>query len=226
MDRRDLAGLWKLALRDFPVYAWGLGNFQGFAFTQDEHDESGVKHFPDRPHLRALNDLYEQSQMLVLLKSRQLMVSWFFDTRILHDCLKPGRRWLVACRMEDAANHQLSRMWLQYQHIPEFLRPPATRKESLISIHHENGADSLIHAAAQNTDAPVSYTFSGVWVDEATRTDRVRELVATAAPTTMAGGRLVLTGTPVGKDAVYDLLCDASANGGRRLEFAAGGKVA
>lgn len=228
MDKRLLEALWRKAVKDFPFYAWGQNDFQGFAFTQDEHDEdNALKHLPDRESLRALNWLYENSDMLVMLKSRQLMCSWFFSSRILWECFQPGRRWLVCCRLEEAADHQLSRMWTQYQQIPDFLRPKATRKEANIVIHHPNGAESRIQAAAQNTDAPVSYTFTGVWIDEAPKTDRVQELVATAAPTTMAGGRLILTGTPVGKDPVYDLLCDKSiTSNARRLEFAAGGQVA
>ena len=218
MNAAELRALWQLSMRDFPLYAWGSGDFTGFAFTNDEHDpDSPVKPLPDRPHLRTLNDLYEQSQLLVLLKSRQLMVSWFFDSRILHECLSPGRRWLVCCRLEAAADHQLERMWTQYTHLPEHLRPPATRTECNIVIHHPE-KDSRIQAAAQNTDAPVSYTFSGMWVDEATRTDNVRDLVAAGAPTVMGGGKLILTGTPVGKDPTFDLLADRNENG-RRLEF-------
>lgn len=225
MNKRLYEALWHKAVKDFEFYAWGKGDFKGFAFTNDEHDEDSLKHLPDRPHLRKLNEIYELSHMLVLLKSRQVMCSWYFSSRILWESFHPGKRWLVCCRLESAADHQLSRMWTQYQQIPDFLRPKATRKENHITIHHPGGADSHIQAAAQNTDAPVSFTFSGVWVDEAPKTDRVQELVATAAPTTMAGGRLILTGTPVGKDPIYDLLCDKSPSGSRRLEFAAGGRV-
>lgn len=214
MDRRVLEALWKKSLRDFPLYAWGLEDFKGFAFTQDEHDhDNPIKPLPDRPHLRTLNDVYEDSQRLVLEKSRQLMVSWFFCSRILHDCFSPGRRWLVTCKKEEDADALLGRMWVQYQNIPEFLRPPAAKKEANLTIMHE-GAESRIQAAAQNTDAPRSFTFSGIWIDEASFTDNIADLVTSAGPTAMAGGKIVLTTTPVGRDYVYGLLTDHG-----RLEF-------
>lgn len=208
-DARVLKALWTEALHDFKVYAWGQDEYAGFAKTLDEHDpDDPIKPLPDRPHLRALNELYDHHQRLVLLKSRQMMVSWFFCTRILWEALHPGRRWLVCCRLEGAADALLERMWAQYNQIPESLRPPATRKETLITIQHGTGLESRIQAAAQNTDVARSFVFSGVWIDESAFTDNLADLVASCGPTTQGGGRLILSSTPNGREYSWNLLTD------------------
>jgi len=215
-----LRGLWTEAMQDREVYLWGkdLGThkFEGFAFTQDEHDDlHPVKHMPDRPHLRVASQLFDQSQKLICYKSRQLMLSWFFASIILHECLRtPGRRWLVSCKKEEDANELLLRMLLQYNQIPSFLPPKLKAKYCLLTIHHPNGVNSTIEAAAENADDPRSKTYSGIWVDESSFTVNLSELLAAAGPTTMGGGKLVLTSTPNGRDYGYELLTDKG-----RLEF-------
>lgn len=209
MNKRLYEALWRKALKDFEFYAWGRGDFRGFAFTLDEHDAAEpLKHLPDRPQLRVVNEVYEQAQRLGVVKSRQLMVSWFFCTRFLWECFNPGRRFLVCCKREEDADALLARMWTQYEQIPQFLRPQAVRKEAHIIVKHPNGGESRIQAAAQNTDAARSFTFSAVWVDESAFTDNLADLVAGAGPTTMNGGKLVLTTTPNGREYTYNLITD------------------
>lgn len=214
---RLLKALWREGLEEPEVYLWGkdLGDvrFRGFAFTMDEHDhDSPIKPLPDRPSLRLLNELWED-QRIACVKSRQMLVSWFCVSRILHDCYRPGRRWLVTCKKEEDADALLERMWVQHRNVPELVRPKAKRSYGKLVIAHD-GAESRIQAAAQNSDDPRSYTFSGIWIDEASHTDNVADLVASSGPTTMAGGKLVLTTTPNGKDYVYQLITD-----GGRLEL-------
>ena len=54
-----------------------------FCFTMDEHWESkGLKSaynkFPEKEYIRDLCDLFQTQDLLVIEKSRQMMVSWIF----------------------------------------------------------------------------------------------------------------------------------------------------
>ena len=203
-------------MASLPVYLFGDQHQKGLVYTNDERDKvNPVKPYPDRPHLRFFAGLWEDPNVdnLVVVKSRQLMLSWGGAAHFSWEAEKPGQRFLISCKKLDDADALLERIWFIRERIPNPLRAPATRKEGLITIHHEL-APTYIHAAAQDTESARSYTFSRAWVDEASFTDNLSDFLAALTPTTMNGGKLLLTTTPNGRDTIYRL---ASDNG--RLEL-------
>ena len=200
--------MWQRALADPEVYLFGDRMQRGFVKTVDEHDQANpVKPFPDRPHLRVLNQLWTQSQQLLIPKSRQLMVSWFCMARASWEIMHPGQQWAVTCKKFDDANSLLERCWLIIQNIPEPLRPKAIRKEGLIKIEHETAPSTLL-ALSQDSDSPRSRTFSGIILDEAAFTDNLDKLYTSARPTVQGGGKLIMVSTPNGRDLFYNLATD------------------
>jgi hypothetical protein len=203
-----LDALWQRAMDDPVVFLFGDDRQAGLVTTVDEHDHAApVKPLPNRPHLLGLTRLWEESHQLVIAKSRQMMVSWWGMAMIAWEVMHPGRRWAVTCRKFDDADALLERMWGILQRIPKQLRPPMVRKEGTITVMHPD-APSQVLAVAQDSDAPRSRTFSGIWVDEAAFTDDLNKLYAAAKPTVMSGGRLVMVSSPNGRGLFYDLLSD------------------
>jgi hypothetical protein len=200
-----LKRLWKKSLAEYQVFLWGRDSFLGFVKTLDElHFNQPVRQFPDRPHLRELAKLFAENPLIILFKSRQMQVSWLFCALILWNCLQPGRRWLVVCKKFEAADDLLARMWFIYKKLPTFLVPKAVRKQGFITIAHPEG-DSIIQAAAQTSEDPRQYTFTGVWFDEAAWTDNAAQLHAALMPTIQGGGRFIATSSPAGKEYFWSL---------------------
>jgi hypothetical protein len=207
-------------MASLPVFCFGDDRQHGFVLTVDEHDEDNpVKPLPDRPHLRVLMDLWSDSQLLIIAKSRQVMVSWGCMSAIGWEVLHPGRQWAVCCRKFEDADALLERLWGVLQRIPLTRQETnqrcrlwngtaIERKQGLITVWHE-GAPSRVLALAEDSDAPRSRTFSGILIDEAAFTSNLDSLYAAAKPTTMAGGKLVLGSSPNGRGLFYDLLTDS-----------------
>lgn len=217
-----LVQMWKDNVKDPYTFLFGSPTKVGMVKTLDEHDqEQPIKFLPDRPHLRELTRLAEESPLLAIGKSRQLMVSWWGMAYLGWALQTPGRRLGVMCRKFELADILLDRMWGVQQRIPipekigkTRIRPRAVRKEGVISVQHPGGADSICMALAQDSDAPRSLTFSKLWVDEAAFTDSLDAVLQAAMPTVMAGGQIILASSPNGRGEFYNILCDYG-----RLEF-------
>lgn len=195
-------------LSDPKVFLFGNETYKGLVLTQDEHDKTApVKPIPPRPHLLQLCDLWVASSQLIVMKSRQMMLTWGVGSLILWEAWTPGQRWLVSCKKFDDADEILNRIMGIHERTPEFLRPKAVKKEGLITFQHGN-VKSFIQAAAQDSEAARSRTYSGIYIDEASYTDNVGKMITASKPTTMAGGKVVMVTTPNGKDAIYNILTD------------------
>ena len=59
-----------------------------WAKTLDVHDEKNpIKCFPDKEYIKILVDIWLNNQLLLVLKSRQMMMSWLFTTLYLWDVI-------------------------------------------------------------------------------------------------------------------------------------------
>lgn len=224
---QQLQQVWNRAVADLSFFLWGDGtreadepggfNLPGLAWTLNEQDQTGqpIQRFPDKRYLRELVHLYETERLLLIFKSRQLMCTWLMCAVVLHDCLKPGRRWLHICKKFDSADANLERMWTIYKKLPEAFRPKAERKQGFIIIRHPE-ADSVIQASAQNSAEARQYTFSGAWVDEGAFAEDIEETHTALVPTIQGGGRFVMTTTPNGKGEYFYQL--ATEEGAIKLE--------
>lgn len=208
--------IWDKSMEDLPTFLWGIpGVSKGLVFTMNEHaslTESPKQRFPDRPYLRTLVDAWTQEELLLILKSRQMLVTWVFAAAYVWRCLHEGRRVLAVCKKESAADANLERMWYIFNQLPDPFKPKATRKQALITFEHRDG-NSSIQAASQTTDDARQFTFSDIWVDEAAFTPNFAEIHGASMATIKGGGRFLATSTPNGKEHMFKLAVD----GGRIL---------
>ena len=199
----------KRAWEDPHVYLFGDQYQRGLVKTLDEHDfDNPVKPLPDRPPLRALTDWWMEEQQLIIAKSRQLMISWGCLSLINWECWHPGRLWGVTCKRFDDADGLLGRIYHIYQNVPKGIRPKVEKKKGVLTVSTDAGPPSTIMALSQDSDAPRSRTFSGLYIDEAAFTDNLSWLYASAKPTVQGGGKVVLTSSPNGVGFFTDLLTD------------------
>lgn len=201
---------WARALGSLEIFIWGEGKLPGFCWTVDEADQNDNprKRMPDRPMLRTLAQLYLNNKKLDIMKSRQLMVTWFMCCAVLHMALSPGKRILVFTKQEKGSSKNLDRIWEIYNYLPAALRPKAKYANGVIEIDHPV-AKSYIQAAVKNTNDPRQDTLSMIWIDESAFAPETLGLLGAALPTVAKGGRLVLTSTPNGREITYLILTDS-----------------
>ena len=134
----------------------------------------------------------EQQRLTVILKARQLGLSWLIVGWALWLMLfQPAATVLFFSKRDQEAVHLLAfRLRGMLDRLPDWLRP-ALIADNDHNIELANGSVGL----AFPTTGGRSYTASLVVVDEADFADNLDTLLAAVKPTIDAGGRLILLST-------------------------------
>ena len=134
----------------------------------------------------------EQHRLTVILKARQLGLSWLVVGWALWLMLfQPAATVLFFSKRDQEAVHLLAfRLRGMLDRLPDWLRPALTADNDH-NIELANGSVGL----AFPTTGGRSYTASLVVVDEADFADNLDTLLAAVKPTIDAGGRLILLST-------------------------------
>lgn len=174
-ERDIVTARWELARLD-PLY---FGRW--FCFTLNPHadaskGEDPIQPFPaDRPHIIGITRLWQANSMLMITKSRQMLVTWWASF-LLSWCLlfrKGQALWAQSKKLEDAVGDEnkgdglLGRSKFIINHIPYrdwFIRPRSLSIQSEVISYAAN--NSGITAIAQGGDQIRSHTVSGLVSDE------------------------------------------------------------
>jgi len=162
--------MWEQAMRDPVLFlTW-------FVYTNDQHDdEENRKSFPaDRPHIEAIVRIWQHNRRLVIVKSRQMMMTWLFCALSLWDALAHRGRLIMlqSKKEEDAIGNDtsgdglLGRCKYILRNMPgrDVLVPSIKEREKTISF---TDRDSTLMAIAQGGDIIRTHTASGIFSDEA-----------------------------------------------------------
>ena len=135
----------------------------------------------------------ESSRRIVILKARQLGMSWLTAGYALWLMLfRPAATVLLFSRRDEEAAHLLGfRLRGMLERLPEFLRARSLERDSAHELRLSNGSAAL----AFPTTGGRSYSASLAIVDEADFTGNLDALLNAVKPTVDAGGQLVLLST-------------------------------
>ena len=138
--------------------------------------------------------MFTQHRLIVVLKARQVGVSWLLATYALWRSLfQPGTVVMMMSQGQVEAGQLLEKTAFIYDHLPEFLRlSPGTWHQSEISFPV---MDSSITALPSTQKAGRSATASLVICDEHDRHPYAEENFAAVKPTVDAGGQLISVST-------------------------------
>jgi hypothetical protein len=138
-------------------------------------------------------------RLIVILKARQLGISWICCWYALWLCLfQPGKLVLLFSKGQAEANELLRRILALYDRLPEWLRdaaPPLIKRNTTEAAWAN---DSRILSLPASQHAGSSYTASLVILDEAAKLLFADALFAALKPTIDAGGQLIMLGTANG----------------------------
>ncbi len=138
-------------------------------------------------------ELLQQHRLTVILKARQLGLSWLCVGYALWLMLFHAEATvLLFSKRDDEAVHLLNfRLQGMYARLPAAMPAPAVKVNNAHEFRLANGSAAL----AFPTTGGRSYTATLALVDEADHTDNLDALLNAVKPTIDAGGRLILLST-------------------------------
>lgn len=189
--------------------------------AQDRGDGRGVMPFVLWPSQRDLLATIERERLLLILKARQLGVSWLACAYALWLCLhRPGRVVLVFSKGQDEANEMLRRVKVMYWRLPDAVRSalPALIKENTEEMEWANG--SRVKSMPATKSSGRTYTASLVILDEFAFLQWATELYTALKPTVDGGGKLIILSTANGTGNLFYDLWQRAADGASRFATA------
>lgn len=153
------------------------------------------KPFPELSYIKFLCDLYRDEDLIVVAKSRQMMVTWTYCALLLWQVLfHRAQLCIIQCLKEENANdHIQNKVKVLYDNLPDWLkelRPANTIKNEFNVTHDktERGSDSRIKAVQQGADAVRQFTASVILSDEMAFQPEAGEAYAASMPATIGRG--------------------------------------
>lgn len=185
---------------------------QGWILTEDEHVDvlaghSATRPFPDKEYLRFIATLALRAPTGMLMKTRQLMMTWLFCYLLLWEAItKPGRLCVAQGKREEdvlAKGNKglMGRIRFMRQHLPEHLQPEVKEESKSTEVY---GNGSTIIAIPQGDDVIRSLTASFVFMDELEFHPEGEKAWTAALPTIKGGGRIWGVSTPNGQGFMYN----------------------
>lgn len=174
--------------------------------TMDEHDsQNPYKPLPDKEYLWKIAEVWNQHNLILIAKSRQMMVTWLMVALHVWLALHPAKRVFFVSKKEVDADALKERAAFIVQNLPEWIRPKYSVKYCLLRFPELN---SQIEAVSQESDALRQYTASAILFDEMAFADKAREIYTAAKPTIVGGGKFTGISTPNGKNFFFELAFD------------------
>lgn len=166
---------------------------QGLVYTLDQTDfKKPVKLFPARPNLELVTREWEQNRLLLVPKSRRMMMSWLMCwlhlwTAMMH----PGRSVFIVSDKEQKSDALVRYCEFMFDNLPvdRVLKPQARSKHCLLDFP---GLNSYIMGIPSGASQLRQYTASALLFDEFAFWDNAMETLGAARPTIEGGGRLTI----------------------------------
>lgn len=186
-------------------------------------DDSGEEHkFPDWDYLCEFMYALEYEKRLVVLKSRQMLISWAVVIYAVWVMIfRPNQTILFISKKKPDAKELISRAWKIIDGLPSWLGSrPDTNRRSKERIDCANG--SRIISLPCVPDSARSYTATLVFIDEAAYHADFNGVYQGAKPAVGRRGRMCIVSTPnpepIGKP-YKEFVLSAEAKRFRRMDI-------
>lgn len=181
--------------------------------TQGHGDGEGVMPFHLWPAQRDLLADLHSERLVLILKARQLGITWLVCADALYRCLHQAQRLeLIFSIGQDEANEMMRRIQAMYDRLPADIRNtlPAVTKRNTEEIVWANG--SRIQSLPSRKSAGSGYTASRVILDEFAKNTNAAALYIAVKPTIDGGGAMVILSTANGAaNLFHDMVTKARA---------------
>lgn len=171
----------------------------------------------------AQKDLLEavvSERLLLILKARQLGISWLLLAYALWLCLfRAGRLALVFSIGQAEANEMLRRVHVMYWRLPANIRAalPSVLKDNTEELAWGNGSRVLSLPARKTAGS--GYTASLVILDEFAKNPWAREIYTAVKPTIDGGGKMIILSSAHGAGNLFHELVEKAQQALGRFAF-------
>lgn len=190
--------------------------------TLDPHDRKNpIKLIPRHPYLEKMVEEWEANQLVLVVKSRQMMASWLFTALHLWDAMyHKGRSiFFISKKEEDAGfGNQLSllgRVEFILDNLPEKMRPKYKKGIRPPKVEFPEQYSSIM-ACSQEAEALRQFTASRVMSDEMAFQERAEQAYIAMKPTLDGGGCLTGISTPNGRQNLFYFLVNDIKRGDKK----------
>jgi len=161
-----------------------------YQFVKVSDPNKGVVDFEMWPHLMELIDSFEKHRLHVVLKARQIGLSWLIAAYAIRKALtQPNARILLLSMGEDEAKILLNKCKFIYKCLPDWLQFPLSDNSATILGFKEMG--STITALPATEQAGTGEAASLVIADEWDKHPYSEQNYGAIKPTIDAGGQLI-----------------------------------
>ncbi len=152
----------------------------------------------------------QESPQLIILKARQLGITWLILAYALWLCIWHGNKTvIVISKDQDAANETIRRISGMFARLAN--KPSELAIDNVGEIGWSNG--SRVKAFASSSDAGSSFTGSLLILDELAKNRNADDIYTAAKPTIDDGGAVVILSTAKGRDNLFHRLWDKAQAG-------------
>lgn len=188
--------------------------------AQDHGEGAGTMPFALWDAQRDLLHAIDSEPRLLILKARQLGVSWLVCAYALWLCLhKPSRLVLTFSIGQEEANEMMRRITAMYHRLPDAVKQslPPLRKSNTEECSWAN--ESAIHALPSRKSAGSGYTASLIILDEFAKNMNAAQLYTAVKPTIDGGGKMIVLSTANGAGNLFHEMVTKARAGGSRFAF-------
>lgn len=185
-----------------------------YVIIDDAHGDGGTMPFDLWPAQEELLRDMVNERLMLILKARQLGISWISCAYALWLCLyHPGRVVLAFSKGQDEANELTRRVTVMYERLPESVRAglPSVTKANTEEIAWSNG--SRFKSMPATPGAGRTWTASLAIMDEAAFMQYADKLYTSLKPTIDAGGKLIILSTANGRANLFHKLVERARAG-------------
>jgi len=180
----------------------------GVIFTLDQVDMlNPIKRLPDKPWLQAICNYWLDSRLVLVPKSRRMMISWLMSFLHLHLAMfNEGINVFFVSDKEEKSDELVKRSEFILKYIPDDKMLKPKWKSSFCYLEFP-GLNSSIQGVPMGADQLRQYTASAIMADEFAFWSKARDTYMSAIPTIQGGGRFTAISSPqVGffKDLAFD----------------------
>lgn len=205
-------------VHNFVEYARCKNDAEYFVFnyclTKDEHEKGKkalAKHFPQTEYLKFLINQYVNEDLIIVAKSRQMMITWIYSALLLWTLLfKDAQLIIVQCLKEDRADEHLRvKIFYMWANLPDWMKGQlyCTYKKNNIERWDKRREKviSRVLAVQQGENAVRQFTASVIFSDEMAMQDEAEQAYSASIPSIDGGGKYIGVSTPNYQNFFYRL---------------------
>lgn len=186
----------------------------------DSDDAAATMPFDLWPAQADLLTTLRAERLVLILKARQLGISWLVCAYALWLCLfRDGRLVLLFSIGQNESNELQRRIAVMYWRLPEHLRAalPKNTRDNTSAMAWANGSRAESLPTTRNSGS--SFTASLLILDEFSKNQLAESLYTAAKPTIDGGGSMIILSSANGVGNLFHDMCERAMNGAGRFVF-------